>query len=212
MAMNCKELPQGAPAAEQTPAVDFRQQTYEVLSQVREPTPEEKEALKDRGIVFLFVESKSYAQVVREDPDHFWDEELDYTIDKPALRDYVLPVAVEVGLNPDALAMPGGFGESQRVQLEMIERRSQELQQEFPDARVIMLPVTGYAQADRAYKEITGDVLFRNYFARGLDMLSPGYVAIAGRHQPAYRFNVHDWRDCGFDIVGAVPAVVFVKK
>lgn len=74
-----------------------------------------------------------------------------------------------------------------------------------------MLPSTGYAQADRAYKAATGEVLFRNYFARALDNLSEVIAADAGRSDPSRKFNVNDWRTArGNDSVGAVPAVVFV--
>ena len=93
----------------------------------------------------------------------------------------------------------------------MIEGYSQRLQVEFPDARVVMLPSTGYAQGDRAYKVATGEVLFRNYFARALDNLSEVDAAYAGRLDPSRRFFVHTWfADDGLDFVGAVPAVVFV--
>ena len=54
----------------------------------------------------------------------------------------------------------------------MIEEQSQELQKEFPDARLVMLPSTIYAQADKAYKEKTGEVFFKNIFARALDQTS----------------------------------------
>ncbi len=204
--------PQAA-SKETAPTIDLRQQTYELLSLVREPTPDEKEALKGRGIVFLPVDTKTYAQVVAEDPAHFWESELNYANGRPVLRDYALPVAVEIGLKPTELAMPGSFSKSQKVQLEMAEARSQELKQEFPDVRVIMLPVTGYAQWDHAYNEKFGEVAFKNYFARGLDMLSEVNAADAGRFVPSERFDVNEWdADYGSSHVALVPAVVFVKN
>ena len=51
------------------PKVDLRQQTYDLLHLVRQPTEQEKEVLGRRGIVFLPLETKSYAQVVEEDPE-----------------------------------------------------------------------------------------------------------------------------------------------
>ena len=75
----------------------------------------------------------------------------------------------------------------------MIEGYSQRLQVEFPDARVVMLPSTGYAQGDRVYKVATGEVLFRNYFARALDNLSRVHAAVAGRDDPSELFLVDGW-------------------
>ena len=197
-----------------TPKVDLRQQTYDLLSLVREPSASEKEALKARGIKFLPVTSSSYAQVVAEDPAHFWDNELEYANDRPELRDFALPVAVEVGLRrPSELALSGSFSKSRETQLKMIDEYSQELQVQFPDARAIMLPSTGYAQVDRAYKVETGEVLFRNYFARALDNLSGGDAAGAGRDDPSDRFVVRGWSaGDGDGPVWAVPAVVFLRK
>lgn len=207
------KITQAIPSKETAPAVDLIKQTYEILTQLREPTPEEKKALEDRGIVFLPLESKTYAQVVEADPPHFWENELKYANGKPALRNYALPQAAEVGLNPGKPAVPDSFNKSKRLQLEMAETLSQTLQKEFPDARVIMLPVTGYAQWDHAYKEKTGDVAFKHYFARGLDALSEADSAGAGRYRPSERFNVNAWpAQDGYPYIGLVPAVVFVKS
>ncbi len=205
-------LPQ-LPTREQAPVVDLIQQTYEILTQLREPTPEEKATLEVRGQVFLPLKSKTYAQVVAEDPDHFWKDELNYANGKPALRDYALPQAAEVGLNPSELAAPGSFSKSKEVQLEMAQACSLELQKEFSDARVVMLPVTGYAQWDHAYKEKNGDVAFKSYFARGLDQLSVALSAHAGRGGPSGQFGVNGWfARGGGPNIALVPAVVFVKS
>lgn len=205
--------PQTESRIEQLPVVDLRLQTYELLSMVREPSTEEQEALKARGIVFLPADTRTYAQVVAGDPGHFWKDELKYANERSVLKGYKLPVATTFGVSPTELAISGSFGQPMQAQLEMIEARSQALQQEFPDARAIMLPVTAYAQADHAYKETTGEVLFPNFFARGLDMLSEVYAASAGRLDPSRQFGVHGWeRGFGYDSVGAVPAVVFVKN
>mgnify|MGYP001563500867 FL=1 len=152
--------------------------------------------------------------MVAEDPAHFWHKELEYANSRPELRNFVLPVAVEVGLRPSELALPGSFDKSRETQLTMIEAYSQELQKQFPNIpniRAIMLPSTGYAQADRAYKAQTGEVLFRNYSARALDNLSGVAPAFVGRDLPGGRLYVNGWAvvsDSG--IVGGVPAVVFV--
>lgn len=196
---------------ESTPKVDLRQQTYELLSLVREPTEEEKEALGKRGIVFLPAQTKSLPQVVSEDQDYFWSGELEYVNRRTELRDYVSPVPLQVGLNFENPAIPGSFNKSKRIQLEMIEEQSQELQKEFPDARLVMLPSTIYSQADKAYKEKTGRVFFTNFFARALDQTSEVYSADVGRGRPTHRLNVLEcFAEFGHGRIGAVPAVVFV--
>ena len=204
---------QAEPRIEQSPVVDLRLQTYELLSMVREPSTEEQEALKAHGIVFLSADTRTYAQVVAGDPSHFWKDELAYANERPMLEGYKLPVATTFGVSLTELAIPGSFGQPMKAQLKMIEARSQVLQQEFPDARAIMLPVTAYAQGDQAYKQTTGEVLFANFFARGLDILSEAYAASAGRDDPSLQFCVNEWSaDNGHDYGGAVPAVVFVKN
>lgn len=199
------------PEATLKEAIDLRQQTYKLLHLVRQPSDAEKEALGRKGIIFLSIDPKSYAQVVAEDGTYFWSGELDYANARPQLRDYALPVAMEVGFNPTRLALPDSFSKSRLVQLQMIEDYSQQLQAELSDARAIMLPSTGYAQADRAYKARTGEVLIRDFFARALDDLSGVRAAVAGRSGPSGRFDVFGWdASGGDDFVRGVPAVVFV--
>ena len=196
------------------PNVDLRQQTYGLLSLVREPSSDEKDALKERGIKFLPVTSISYAQVVAADTAYFRDRQLEYANARPELRGYVLPVAVEIGLrHSPELALSSSFGKPQETQLRMIDEYSQELQKQFPDVRAIMLPSTGYAQVDRAYKAETGEVLFRVYYARALDNFSGGYAVHVGRYDPSHPLSVNEWlADDGHHNVVAVPAVVFLRK
>ncbi len=189
---------------------DLRLETYELLKSVREPSAEEKEALKSR-LIFLPVRRLSYAQVVAEDEKYYLDGELNWANARPAMRDYALPVAVEMGFRLKEPALKGSFDKSQAYQLKMIEESSQTLQAEFPNARAIMLPVTGYAQADKALKANTGQVLIKDFFARGLDVLSEVRAAVAGRGGPGKRFRVDGWdARLGYPNVGALPAVVFV--
>ncbi|MBI2028619.1 MAG: hypothetical protein HYT07_03335 [Candidatus Levybacteria bacterium] len=209
------DLPQTV-SAEVTSRVDLRKETYGLLKHVRNPTTDEKEALEEEGIIFFPVGSKkSYDQVVNEDKEHshFSKDEQIYASLIPELKKYVLPVAVEVGLKPSQLALPGSFGKSRKIQLEMIDEYSKKLQVRFPDIRAIMLPATAYAQADMAYKAKNGKLLFRKYFARALDNLSEGEAAHAGRDGIFFPFNIGGWNaDLGEDHVGAVPAVVFVRN
>lgn len=196
---------------EQAPKVNLRQQMYDLLPRLVEPTETEKEALRaKRGLVFLPMTAQSYAQVIAGDEKHFWDKELDYANSRAALRDFVPPVAVEVGLIEGGLALPNSFGKPRAAALKMIDDYSQELATEFPDFRAIALPTTGYASADRAYsKRNPGQVLFKNYSAWCLDNLSGVLAAVAGRGGLGDGFYVHAWyADDGSDYIGAVPAVV----
>ncbi len=201
----------------QAPKVDLRQRAYDLLTLVREPSAEEREVLESKwGLVFLPLEAKSYAKVVAEDKEYFCPNELAYANGKPALRDYMLPVAGEFGFrSPSGLALPNSFTKSRPDHLEMIEEHSQLLQVDVPDARAIMLPSTGYAQGDKAYKARTGEVLFRDYFAFALDNLVDNLSGVsaagAGRGYPSGQFGVRDWlAGGGRDYVRAVPAVVLV--
>lgn len=190
---------------------DLRQRAYDFLPFVVEPSNEEKRALREkRGLVFLPMTSQSYAQVVAEDPNYFWDKELDYANSRPALRDFVPPVAVEVGLREVDLALPGSFNKGRAVALQMIDEYSKDLATEFPGFMAIMLPATGFARADRAYAERNpGQGLFKNYFAWCLDNFPGGDAARAGRRGPARRFDVSGWSPGpGHPSFGAVPAVV----
>lgn len=201
------------PRIEAQSPVDLRQQTVEILSRMRRPRSEEKTALEARGYVFLPIDRKTYAQVVKKDQSHFHDLELYFANDTQALRDYAIPVATDVGLNPAEFVVPDSFDQPMNIQLEMAEVRSQAVQAEFPDARVIMLPIAGYAQADRAYKKRTGEVLFTNFFARGLDMLSEVNAALAGRNSSSGPFYTMAWdANKGYQNVALVPAVVFVNN
>lgn len=210
MAERIQKNLQSAAQAESAPTIDFRQQTYNLLPHLVEPTAEEKEALRvQRGLVFLPMALQSYAQVVAEDQKHFMEGELDYANSDPDLRIYVPPVAVEVGFIEAELALPDSFLKRRGAMFQMIEDYSLDLQREFPNFRAIKLPVAAYASADRAYSRMKpGQVLFKNYFASCLDDISGG-AASAGRLGPSSQFGVSFWL-AGYPLVfvGAVPAVV----
>lgn len=196
------------------PIVGLRQKTYELLHFVVEPTNAEKEALRaSEGLVFLPMTPQSYAEIVIEDPGHFWDNEIDYVIGRSALQNFVPPVAVEVGLRETDLALPDSFNKSRAVALQMIEDYSQEVEREFPGFKAIMLPVTGYTSTDRAYsRRNPGKVLFKNCFAWSLDDFSEVRAAGAGRCSPSGRFDVGSWSaGSGGSNVGVVPAVVKIS-
>jgi len=99
------------------------------------------------------------------------------------------------------------------VHEQVIEEYSQSLQLELPDARAIMLPSTGYAQADIAFKKTTGRVLIEHYFARALDDLSNVHSASVGRCHRSERFHVSELNEWDPSMwVKTVPAVVFVRN
>jgi hypothetical protein len=158
--------------------------------------------------------AQSYAQVVAGDEARFWDKELEYANSRAALREFVPPVAVEVGLIETELALPDSFRKPRATALKMIDDYSKKLAVEFPDFRAIALPATGYASVDREYsKRNPGKVLFQNYFAWCLDNLSGVNAASAGRYGPAERFSVLGWdADFGLVDIRAVPAVVKVDS
>ena len=198
---------------------DLRERTYELLSLVREPSKEEREVLeKKMNLVILSLEAKPLSKVVAADPNYFWDGELDYVNGKSELRDFT-PPALVVAINPDPkhIALHDSFIQSRPTQLVMIEEYSQRvIEKEFPDAKAIMLPATGYAQADWIYNhrpETKSKILFRNFYARALDNTSGVYAADVGRYRPDYRLHVRGWNvDDGLGNVGGVPAVVFLRK
>ena len=201
----------------ETERVDLRQQTYDLLGRLRKPSSDEKEALEERDIKFFSVTSISYAQVVAENPEYFRDKELENANATPELRDYALPVAVEVGLRrPEKLHLAGSFGKSRETQLQMAEDYSQELQKQFPNIpniRAIILPSTGYAQVDKACKAETGEVLIRNFYARALDNSSVPFAACVGRGRPEDRLEVVPFgANDGLSLIAAVPAIVFLRK
>lgn len=196
--------------------LDLRQRTYELLSKVRKPSVEEGESLTKRGFIFLPIEAKTLAQVVGENPDHFWPDELRYINGLPHLdlRTYV-PKVMEVAFNPRRLYIQDSFNQSQAKQLRMTEEYSQtNLEKDLPGAKALMLPATVEAQADIAYFKMTkGEPLFKDRFARALDQTSSFRVATIGRGHSGNRLCIDGWNaDNGLGNIGALLAVVFLQK
>ena len=189
------------PVESTQPKPDLLKQTYELLLRTREPRPEERKALEERGFAFFDIKAKSLAQLIQENPKHFG-----YVHESGKLREYV-PTAMAIALNLKQLALPNSNSQTLAVQLEMIEESSKPFEQKFPDAKMVMLPASAYTQADIRQK------IFKNFFARTLDETVGSRVAGVGRNRPGFQLYVLDWRaDDGLDVVVAVPAVVFLKK
>lgn len=192
---------------------NLRERALGLLKFALEPTEEEMTALTaSEGVVFFPMRSQPYAGVVAEHPEHFWPDEERYARARKSLRESTLPVEVQVGLNPNPkkLALPGSFGQSRNVGFQMIAEYSERLATKFPGFMALPLLVTGYAIADRTHAERNpGQVLFPNFFAWGLDNLSGGFGAGAGRDGPAGQCHVSEWDPgAGYPFLGAVPAVV----
>lgn len=187
--------------------VDLRQATLQLLSYLREPLPAEQETLKERGFYFFHIGNESLDQLIGKHPDHFW-----HINDSQLLRRYA-PPAMVVSMQPEKLALSGSFNRSQIEQLVMIKEYAKSLREELPDAHAVMLPASAYAQADIAYMGEITQPLFSNFYARTLDQTAGSSVADVGRNVPGDPLHVNDWSaDYGFPYVGAVPAVVFLKR
>lgn len=193
---------------ERASGVDLIQNTQKLLSRVREPSSEEREVLR---FIFLPTQAKSLSVVVDENPGHFSNYVRDFVNSEPYLRDYI-PPEMMVGIRPRELVIPGSFGKSQAEQLMMIKKRSKALQGKSPDARMLMLPTSTYAQLDILFQEITGKKLFwvGDFFVRCLDQTRFGTADI-GRLTPDGPLYVGDW-DPRYGIPNslcAIAAVVF---
>lgn len=193
------------------PQIDLRQQTYDLLSSVRGPSPAERQDLEGEGFVFLTVEAKSVGQVVAQKPDYFWEDQLEYLKTRGALESFVPPRRMEVAVHPERLVLPGSFRPRSAL-LAMIEDYSNtKIEPHFPGAKAIMLPATGNIQADGEYRRKTGEVLFGNYFAWALDNTAGSLAALVGRFAHNHRLHVLGW-PAGDDNGAAVPAVVFLQQ
>lgn len=185
---------------------DLRTATYELLSQLREPLPEEREALK--GYLYFPISAKSLAQVMADDRAYF-----EYVYPLERLRSYTLPGDFVVAVNPQMLRLPNSNNSSQAKQLRMTgEYSKKSIEPLAPHAKAIMLPATALAQMDIAYqKGHQGEKLFLDFWVCALDEAVSPRVALVGRGHPVDRLHVDGWyADDGFPRVWALPAVVFV--
>lgn len=198
------------PAETIQPIRDFRERTFKLLAETREPRPREQKALEKKGWVFLSTEAKSLAQVIQEHPDHFGH--IDDGLDLAAFT----PPSLTLAINRKQPFIHNSFGRSQSVHLLMIDAYSQPIEVEFPRATALMLPASVYAQAGLEYFKTTGLQLFPASYARTLDGL------VVGRLAPFVGLDVSDrLHDTVADMhsgligtftTGAIPAVVFIKE
>lgn len=198
---------------------DLWNRTWELLTLVREPYPEEREVLERRlGCVVLPTTVTSLGRFVSRDQEYFILKQMNLLNNSLNLRDYKPDVPIAVGINPDPehICLPGSFNQSQERQLEMIEEHSQTVVEPYlPNAKAVMVPATILAQADWVYyhrPETAGRVLIRNYWARALDRRLY-WAAGVGRTGPSFRLNVDEWSigvGKGRAHRPAIPAVVFL--
>lgn len=189
---------------------DLVQETFDLLGNLREPTAEEKEILENNGFVFFTVEAKSLEQVNQDSRQY-----IDYLHPSEKLRAYTSPQEFVVAIKPSELRLAESNNSSQGKQLKMITEYSQnKLEKLVPSAKAVMLPATGYAQADIEFQRTKdGQKLFPDFWARALDATVDSFVAHVGRGHPGYGLRVGGWsRAYGFHRVWAVPAVVFPRK
>lgn len=188
---------------------DLRQETYELLANLREPTSKERKAFKKRGFVFLTVDAKSLGQICEEEAGYFG-----FINSSQGLRTYTPPQAFEIAVNPKKLRIPRSNNSSQDKQLRLTKEHSQkEIEPISAGARAVMLPATAIAQADVEYQKQNSEVLLPDFWVRALDTTVGPDVASVGRDRPSDRLRVSDWgRGHGLPSVWALSAVVFVKN
>lgn len=204
-------LPQTKPSERSVKTqLNLREETYELLANLKEPTPEEREAFRKQGFVFLPIGPKSLGQFYEEEAGYFG-----YVNSSDALRKYKPSQFFEIAVNPKKLRIPRSNDSSQEKQLRLTKEHSQkEIEPISAAARAVMLPATAIAQADIEYqKQNNGKVLIPNFWVRALDTTVGPYVAYVGRNHPADPLSVHDWRRFGgLPNIWALSAVVFVKN
>lgn len=198
----------GVPPAETAPKPDLRAATYELLSRLREPSGEERDALK--GYLFFRVSAESLAQVMEEKGNY-----LGYVDPSEKLRSYAPPGDFVVAVDPNMLRLPGSNNSSQAEQLRMTEAYSKDsIESILPQAKAIMLPSTALVQMDITYQEEhNGKKLFPDFRVRALEETVGPYAANVGRGHPGLGLRVSGWfAGLGYSDVWVCPAVVFVRQ
>lgn len=188
--------------------------TFKLLERVKEPSDDEKKALMGifRGAEFFETEARSIAEVVVENPHHFWSKQPGFLAERPELANYV-PPAMTVALSPHRLFIPDSFYISHAAQLEMTEGRSiSRIEPKLPDARIVHLPASALAQIDVQHMRQTGHPLFINSYGRALDKDADSGSIDIGRFGPQYRLVIGEHDSQGDPFVGAVMAVVFLRE
>lgn len=196
------------PAEEKAIQPDLCAATYELLSRLREPSVEERDALK--GYLFFRVSAESLAQVMEAKGDY-----LGYVDPSEKLRSYVPPGDFVMAVNPNMLRLPGSNNSSQAEQLIMTEEYSKgSVEPLVPHAKAIMLPTTALVQMDVAcQEEHNGEKFFPDFLVRALDETVGPDAASVGRDHPGHRLRVNGWdARHGGPGVWACPAVVFVRQ
>lgn len=203
-------LPEQTKAESAEKPRDLVQETFNLLGNLREPIAEEREVFEQKGYVFITIEAKPLGEVLDENEEYFG-----FVDPSKNLSSYTPPQTFGVAINPNKLRIERSNNSSQAQQLRMIEEHLQkEIKSIVPDAKAIMLPATGYAQADIQFqKENDGKKLLPDFYARALDTTVGSNVADVGRPDPDDQLDVYDWgADDGADYVWAVPALVFLRK
>lgn len=186
---------------------DLRAKTWEILSRVREPNPDEQKALEKTGWVFLQTKAISLDQATREHPNLLGYGYSDTT----DLYDIVPPrlVSAIYRQQPD---LSDSRDKPQDIQLQMIEKRSLFMQIQFPSARAVMLPAVNYTLQEIEYYRLTGGK--RQLFPSGLSPRSLEEDVLVGRRfkdSPLSIRRIHPHYG-KLKFGRAVPALVFIKN
>ena len=207
--------PQGVTHLDYFEAIEspLRRAAYEALNKVRSPLPNEQRSLEGIGWVFLPVHAKSLVQVARETPDYF-----EFITGAEGPRNYV-PPEMTAAIHPEHLALRNSYGRRPDDQLFMIEKLSQYVQRELPDARALMLPASAIAQLVIAFQEKTGRNPIGGFYVRGLDqagmMSGPirRFTIVGHEESKSKKLIVDTTPDIGgFPDIAALPAVIFVRS
>lgn len=188
----------------------FVAETYSLLGSLREPTLQERATLSAKGFIFLPVSALSLLQFSEENRDYFG-----YITPSKDLKFYTPPGDFMVAINTQLLCLPGSNNITYAEQLTRIKEYSKlEIEPELPGARAVMLPATVLAQLDIQFqKRNDGEKLFPDFWVQALDKVFGPYAACVGRFRPGRPLSVdYRYRDCGYELIYAMPAVVFVSE
>jgi hypothetical protein len=199
---------------EEIPALpsDIVVETLKVIEGARIPTDTERQALKDVGLVFATVDTRTFGEVYEKSPEKFGF--VDSFLKQNSLG---LPHSIEVAYDPKNPYLPNSNNLAQEDQIDLISRYSREqIEPAAPQAKAVMFTASGYAQLDLMQQATQGSKLFTDFYAGALDTFRSfgrHYVANVGRLAEDLRLfaDGRDPQSTNHPGVHAVPVVVFTN-
>ncbi|MBF8249549.1 MAG: hypothetical protein HW400_150 [Candidatus Levybacteria bacterium] len=189
--------------------------SFEIPAVSEELYMKTREALAKEGYTFIVdILPVSIGQMVT---DKATSQHFGYVNPSENMR-AIIPLQMEVVINPKKLRIKGSNSKSTDTQIEIIKNEGTKLKNKLPQevknlVSMHMRNASVLAQLDCKYQQETGKVLFTNWYGRTNDQIVSGHVAYVGRHAPASLLDVSDWsRGVGRDSVFAVPVVVLPRK